>query len=421
MTPTKRCFVISPIGDEGSEIRDHADDVFEFIIKPALKGTGIKPVRSDHMSETGRITEQMFREILHADLCVAVLTGYNANVFYELAVAQCAARPIIVLIEEGHELPFDVKDLRAIDYSLQPISRVVREKVYARRMRAQIDQILNNGMSAKGLFEEFDFPELHDEQQLRHMIQSAAPTPLDSGQGKRYALPSGQQIVILTGDLKELLDVRVGNGGSGPPGDDSKIDVIVSLENTFLQLARYFDASISGSVSGMLRYLDAEKSDTGEILADSLRDNLQREIQGRKLPVRLGSVIATPTTGLRKAGVKYVFHVAAMQGSVGDGYKTMDDVLDDCVRNAYNRFARLHAEEKGLETILFPMLGAATTTLEPHDVARELLKNIVAKMKSLPACRTTYLLAWLESHRYAVQQVAREMGLEELEETAEAA
>ena len=32
----KRCFVISPIGAEGSPTRQHADDVYDFIIKPAL-------------------------------------------------------------------------------------------------------------------------------------------------------------------------------------------------------------------------------------------------------------------------------------------------------------------------------------------------------------------------------------------------
>ena len=35
MTP-KKCFVISPIGPPDSEIREHADDVFEYIIKPAM-------------------------------------------------------------------------------------------------------------------------------------------------------------------------------------------------------------------------------------------------------------------------------------------------------------------------------------------------------------------------------------------------
>jgi hypothetical protein len=31
-----RAFVISPIGAESSKVREHADDVFDFIIKPAM-------------------------------------------------------------------------------------------------------------------------------------------------------------------------------------------------------------------------------------------------------------------------------------------------------------------------------------------------------------------------------------------------
>ena len=53
----KRCFVISPIGEEGSGVREHADDVFRFIIEPAVKKFGIEAVRSDHIHETGDLTE----------------------------------------------------------------------------------------------------------------------------------------------------------------------------------------------------------------------------------------------------------------------------------------------------------------------------------------------------------------------------
>jgi hypothetical protein len=52
----KRCFVISPIGAEGSTIREHADDVFDYIIKPAMEKCGIQAFRSDHLQEPGRIT-----------------------------------------------------------------------------------------------------------------------------------------------------------------------------------------------------------------------------------------------------------------------------------------------------------------------------------------------------------------------------
>lgn len=116
--PSKRCFVISPIGPEGSDIRKHADEVFEFLIAPVLEGYGITPIRSDQIREPGKISDQMYREIFAADLCIAVLTDSNPNVYYELAVAQAASRPVITLIKKGQPLPFDVRDLRTIEYDL---------------------------------------------------------------------------------------------------------------------------------------------------------------------------------------------------------------------------------------------------------------------------------------------------------------
>jgi hypothetical protein len=129
---SKRCFVISPIGEIGSHTREHADDVFDFIIKPAMDELGIEVYRADHSQQIGRITEQMFNSILGEDLCVAILTFFNPNVFYELAVAQCAARPVIILIEKGQTIPFDVHDLRAVEYDLRP--RPLRDKVYVKQI-----------------------------------------------------------------------------------------------------------------------------------------------------------------------------------------------------------------------------------------------------------------------------------------------
>lgn len=130
--PARTCFVISPIGDHGSEVREHADDVFDYIIKPAMSEVGMSVTRADQDLRVGRISEQMFESILSADLCIAVLNGQNPNVFYELAIAQSAARPVIILNPRGHTLPFDVKDLRVIEYSLRP--RMIQERVYAKQI-----------------------------------------------------------------------------------------------------------------------------------------------------------------------------------------------------------------------------------------------------------------------------------------------
>jgi hypothetical protein len=132
----KRCFVISPIGAKGSAVREHADDVYAYIISPAMAACGIEAVRSDHLREPGRITDQMFRELLTDDLCIALLTDHNPNVFYELAIAQAAARPVIVLLLKGQSLPFDIQDLRCVYYDLKP--RALFEKTYTNEVIAHV-------------------------------------------------------------------------------------------------------------------------------------------------------------------------------------------------------------------------------------------------------------------------------------------
>ena len=136
----KRCFVISPIGDEGSEVRRHADDVFECIVQPALAGMGIEAIRADHMKEPGKITDQMIDAILQYDVCVAVLTGRNPNVYYEMALAQAAARPLVLLIQKGESIPFDVHDYRCIQYDLEPTS--VFRRTWVSAVAHAVQQVL---------------------------------------------------------------------------------------------------------------------------------------------------------------------------------------------------------------------------------------------------------------------------------------
>ncbi len=138
-----RCFVISPIGQEGSEVRRHADEVFRHIILPAVERFGLKASRSDHLDDPGKISDQMFERILNDDLCIAVLTGFNPNVFYELAIAQFARRPVIIMLEKGNDLPFDVQDLRYVPYDFWPSSIVSGECVDA--LVKQIDKLRAGG------------------------------------------------------------------------------------------------------------------------------------------------------------------------------------------------------------------------------------------------------------------------------------
>src|SRR4051794_33926821 len=150
MTDHRRCFVISPIGTDGSTVRRHADDVFDFIIRPAVEECGLTALRSDHLLEPGRISEQMFREIVTGDCCVALLTGHNPNVFYELAVAQTVGTPVVALIEKGEMIPFDIHDLRCVRYDLSP--RPLFERVYVKELAALLSRLAAGGWAAPPVF-----------------------------------------------------------------------------------------------------------------------------------------------------------------------------------------------------------------------------------------------------------------------------
>jgi hypothetical protein len=68
-----------------------------------------------------------------SDLIICVLTGNNPNVFYELAIAESAARPLIVLKHRYDDVPFDVKDVRFIEYDFEP--RRMYEHLYAKTLQ----------------------------------------------------------------------------------------------------------------------------------------------------------------------------------------------------------------------------------------------------------------------------------------------
>ena len=153
---TRTCFVISPIGVEGSEQRQHADDVYDFIVKPAMDECGVSALRSDQILHPGRISDQMFRSLLQADFCLAIVTFDNPNVFYELAIAHAASRPVVLLNQKGHVLPFDIKDVRCVEYEY--LLRPMAKGDYARLVVDQIRSLEASAWQAPDLLGTYGLP-----------------------------------------------------------------------------------------------------------------------------------------------------------------------------------------------------------------------------------------------------------------------
>jgi hypothetical protein len=130
----KPCFVISPIGPDNSETRKKADQVLRHIIKKALSDT-YAVERADDISKPGLITLQVIERLMKDPMVVADLTDANANVYYELAIRHFVKKPVVHLIAEGQEPPFDVAQMRYVQYDLTDPDSVERA---AQEVRNQV-------------------------------------------------------------------------------------------------------------------------------------------------------------------------------------------------------------------------------------------------------------------------------------------
>lgn len=113
----KKCFIITPIGENNSETFRMANGVIQSVIKPVLYKYGYNDIKPSYeISQTGMINTQIINRILDDDLVIANLTGNNPNVMYELCLRHVSAKPIIHICQYGTSLPFDIKDNRTIFY-----------------------------------------------------------------------------------------------------------------------------------------------------------------------------------------------------------------------------------------------------------------------------------------------------------------
>ena len=120
----RTCFVVSPIGDAGSETRDNADKLLKHIIVPVCNSCGFSVERVDQLNDFDSITQTIIEKLQSADLVIAVISEHNPNVFYEMGYRKCTGKPIIHLKRKNEHIPFDVNTIRTFEYDLTDLDSV---------------------------------------------------------------------------------------------------------------------------------------------------------------------------------------------------------------------------------------------------------------------------------------------------------
>lgn len=145
----KVCFYISPIGDEGSEQRQHADLFLGSIVEPALEEFGLKVVRADKIGKPGMITAQIIEYVLKSKLIIADLSYHNPNVFYELCLRHVCKLPTVQVIRKIDKIPFDLDQFRTIQIDTTNIYTMVPNlQTYKAEIATQVRMALKDPDSA---------------------------------------------------------------------------------------------------------------------------------------------------------------------------------------------------------------------------------------------------------------------------------
>lgn len=173
---SKSCFVICPIGKEGTATRDRSNKLLKHVLKPVFEGRGYRVARADQLSEPGMITNQIVKKIVDCEILVADLTEGNPNVFYELAIRHGLKKPFIHMIDASEAIPFDNAQVRTIQIDLTDLDSVDQAK---KELTGQIEAIESGAVPESPISIAFDLEALKasgntDEAMLAAMFSEVA-------------------------------------------------------------------------------------------------------------------------------------------------------------------------------------------------------------------------------------------------------
>ncbi|HEX3048599.1 MAG TPA: hypothetical protein VHY08_27870 [Bacillota bacterium] len=115
-------FVLMPFNSDFEEL-------YESAIYPACDEVGIRCQRADKVNLVGNqnIMEMVNNMIARSDIIISILSGKNPNVYYETGYAHALGKNVILLIDDGKDIPFDMSQYKIFIYGEMKYFELKRE------------------------------------------------------------------------------------------------------------------------------------------------------------------------------------------------------------------------------------------------------------------------------------------------------
>ena len=206
--------------------------------------------------------------------------------------------------------------------------------------------------------------------------------------------------LLTSGDVEQFKLVRAPKKRLAlvPGGIDNVkfADVWVNSENTNMQMARFFDRSISG----VTRYLGAKRNQQGDVTEDLIANELAEKL-GSSLAVVSGTVLDTGPGELAGThNVVRILHVAAVVGELNRGYAPVRDIAA-CASNALTHAEKLAAQGGDISSVVLPLFGAGTAKGSLSTIVSEVLHATVDYLERHPngPIAVVYVLNFTQQER----------------------
>ena len=113
---------------------DHAFNGVYEKLKETTSSHGLHCRRADDIWENPAIIQDIVSLIDHSRVVICDCTGRNPNVFYEIGIAHTLGREVILITQNEHDIPFDLRHLRYIKYlnnseGLESLGEVVSSRL----------------------------------------------------------------------------------------------------------------------------------------------------------------------------------------------------------------------------------------------------------------------------------------------------
>ncbi len=155
-------FIVRPFGNRSVPKKDKTTGTtsiidFDFnrveteLIRPAMNELFLTGGTTGEVFEAGDIRDDMFSELLLADVVIADITIYNANVYYELGIRHALRdkRTVLIKCPGFDDTPFDIIGYRYVSYdrdnpaaSLHDLVKTIEETLNSDRKDSPVFNIL---------------------------------------------------------------------------------------------------------------------------------------------------------------------------------------------------------------------------------------------------------------------------------------